>query len=125
MTADALRKITTAALDTLAALLDEGYSDGLTALLRTMARFHRYSFHNLCLITAQCRPQRASPAFRPGARWVASCAGERRASRSSPQSSVTVTGTRPTMTRKRFSVSARRPSLILPQPTANPCPRPL
>src|SRR5580765_3710739 len=54
MTADALKKITTDALDTLAALLDEGHSDRLTALLKTMARFHKYSFHNLCLITAQC-----------------------------------------------------------------------
>ena len=31
-------------LDTLAALLDEGHSDQLTALLKTMARFHKYSF---------------------------------------------------------------------------------
>ena len=54
MTADALKKITTDALDTLAALLDEGHSDQLTALLKTMGRFHKYSFRNLCLITAQC-----------------------------------------------------------------------
>ena len=54
MTADALKKITTDALDTLAALLDEGHSDRLTALLKTMGRFHKYSFHNLCLITTQC-----------------------------------------------------------------------
>jgi hypothetical protein len=39
MTADELKKITTGALDTLAALLDEGHSDQLTALLRAMARF--------------------------------------------------------------------------------------
>ena len=44
MTADALKKITTDALDTLAALLDEGHSDQLTALLKTMARFYRYSW---------------------------------------------------------------------------------
>ena len=43
MTADALKKITTDALDTLAALLDEGHSEHLTALLKTMARFHNYS----------------------------------------------------------------------------------
>ena len=54
MTADALKKITTDALDTLAALLDEGHSDQLTALLKTMARFHKYSFHNICLIASQC-----------------------------------------------------------------------
>ena len=53
MTADALKKITTDALDRLAALLDEGYSDELTALLKTMARFHKYSWHNVCLIASQ------------------------------------------------------------------------
>jgi N-terminal domain of anti-restriction factor ArdC len=53
MTADALKKITTDALDTLAALLDEGHSDQLTALLKTMARFHKYSWHNVSLITTQ------------------------------------------------------------------------
>ena len=54
MTADHLKTLTTDALDRLATLLDEGHSEGLTALLKTMGRFHRYSFHNLCLITAQC-----------------------------------------------------------------------
>src|SRR6202040_3325685 len=54
MTADALKKITTDALDALAALLDEGRSDQLTALLKTMARFHKYSWHNVCLIASQC-----------------------------------------------------------------------
>ena len=54
MTADALKKITTDALDTLAALLDQGHSDHLTALLKTMGRFHRYSMHNVCLIVSQC-----------------------------------------------------------------------
>ena len=48
MTADELKKITTDALDRLAALLDEGHSDRLTALLKTMARFHKYSWHNVC-----------------------------------------------------------------------------
>ena len=54
MNADQLKTPTTDALDRLATLLDEGHSAGLTALLKTMGRFHRYSFHNLCLITAQC-----------------------------------------------------------------------
>ena len=53
MTADALKKITTDALDTLAALLDEGHSDQLTVLLKTMARFHKYSWHNVSLIANQ------------------------------------------------------------------------
>jgi len=53
MNADHLKKLTTDALDRLGALLDAGQSHELTALLRTMARFHRYSLHNLCLIAAQ------------------------------------------------------------------------
>ena len=44
MTADALKQITTDALDTLARLLDQGHSESLTALLKTMARFHQYSW---------------------------------------------------------------------------------
>ena len=54
MTADALKKITTDALDKLATLLDEGRSDQLTELLKTMARFHKYSWHNVALIASQC-----------------------------------------------------------------------
>ena len=42
MNADQLKTLTTDALDKLAALLDEGHSDRLTALLKTMGRFHRY-----------------------------------------------------------------------------------
>jgi hypothetical protein len=53
MNADQLKKLTTDALDRLGALLDAGQSDELTALLKTMARFHRYSLHNQCLIAAQ------------------------------------------------------------------------
>jgi antirestriction protein ArdC len=53
MNADQLKKLTTDALDRLGALLDAGQSDQLTALLKTMARFHRYSLNNVCLISAQ------------------------------------------------------------------------
>jgi antirestriction protein ArdC len=53
MTADALKQITTDALDTLAHLLDQGHSEQLTALLKTMSRFHQYSWHNICLIASQ------------------------------------------------------------------------
>lgn len=41
MNADAVKTLTTDALNRLAALLDAGYSDRLTALLKTMARFHK------------------------------------------------------------------------------------
>ncbi len=54
MTADELKKLTTNALDKLGAALDAGHSDNLTALLKTMGRFHRYSMHNVCLIVSQC-----------------------------------------------------------------------
>lgn len=53
MNADALKKLTTDSLNQLASMLDEGRSERLTSLLTTMARFHRYSLHNVCLIVAQ------------------------------------------------------------------------
>ncbi|HEX5370480.1 MAG TPA: ArdC family protein [Dehalococcoidia bacterium] len=53
MTADDLKTLTTDALDRLAALLDAGHSDELAAFLKAMARFHRYSFNNVCLIASQ------------------------------------------------------------------------
>ena len=54
MKADELKTITTDALDQLAALLDAGHSDRLTALFKAMSRFHKYSWHNVCLIASQC-----------------------------------------------------------------------
>ena len=53
MNTDDLKKLTTDSLNRLATLLDAGQSDGLAAFLKTMARFHRYSFHNVCLIASQ------------------------------------------------------------------------
>jgi hypothetical protein len=53
MKADELKTITTDALNKLAALLDAGHSDQLTALFKTMSRFHKYSWHNVCLIASQ------------------------------------------------------------------------
>ena len=53
MNADDLKKLTTDAIDRLAKLLDEGRSDQLQAYLKAIARFHRYSVHNVCLIVAQ------------------------------------------------------------------------
>ena len=43
MNADDLKKLTTESLNELAALLEQGHSERLTSLLKTMARFHRYS----------------------------------------------------------------------------------
>lgn len=53
MNTDDLKKLTTDSLDRLAALLDAGHSDQLAAFLKAMACFHRYSFHNVCLIASQ------------------------------------------------------------------------
>jgi hypothetical protein len=53
MNADDLKKLTTESLKELADLLEQGHSERLTLLLKTMARFHRYSLHNICLIVAQ------------------------------------------------------------------------
>jgi hypothetical protein len=53
MTGDELKNITTSALDRLALALDQGRSESLTSLLRTLGRFHTYSFHNVCLIVSQ------------------------------------------------------------------------
>jgi antirestriction protein ArdC len=53
MNADQLKNFTTDAIDRLGALLDAGKSDQLIALLRAMARFHKYSWHNTFLIAAQ------------------------------------------------------------------------
>ena len=74
MTADALKKITTDALDKLAGLLDEGHSDQLTALLKTMARFPKYSWHNVALIATQCPTATRVAGFhtwRTNADWAA------------------------------------------------------
>jgi len=53
MNADQLKTLTTDAIDRLGTLLDAGHSEQLTAMLRTMACFHRYSVHNVCLIASQ------------------------------------------------------------------------
>lgn len=53
MNADELKKLTTESLDHLSAALAQGHSERLSALLKTMAQFHRYSFHNVCLIARQ------------------------------------------------------------------------
>jgi antirestriction protein ArdC len=53
MNADDLKKLTTESLKELAALLEQGRSERLITLLKTMGRFHRYSLHNVFLIVAQ------------------------------------------------------------------------
>ncbi len=53
MNADDLKKLSTDAVERLAALLDAGHSEQLAAFLKAMGRFHRYSVHNVSLIAAQ------------------------------------------------------------------------
>ena len=48
-----VRETADKALDALAEALGQGRSEALTAHLATMARFHRYSFHNVLLIAMQ------------------------------------------------------------------------
>src|SRR5476649_2588225 len=122
MTADALKKITTDALDTLAALLDEGHSDQLTALLKTMARFHKYSFHNICLISSQCPTATRVAGFqtwRTMGRFVRR--GEKGIAILAP-----IVGRRETesaRTRELSWASARRTYSMSSRPTASPCRR--
>jgi hypothetical protein len=80
MNADDLKKLTTESLNELATLLEQGHSERLTSMLKMMARFHRYSLHNVCLIVSQ-RPQAAWLASTPGARPAGMCARVREASR--------------------------------------------
>src|SRR5258707_11173587 len=106
MNADDLKKLTTESLKQLASMLDEGRSERLTSLLTTMARFHRYSLHNICLIVAQ-RPTATRVAgfhtWRTVGRFVRK--GER-ASRSWRPSSPVVVKMRTQTSRGPSSVSA-------------------
>ncbi len=52
--AERARQLTQAALEDLEAALKAGKSEQLTAYMRAMAAFHRYSFSNLMLILSQC-----------------------------------------------------------------------
>jgi len=53
MKADEAKKLTEDAFGELAAALEGGHSEKLTAFLSTMARFHHYSFGNVLLIAFQ------------------------------------------------------------------------
>src|SRR5712691_4026067 len=73
MNADELKKLTTESLDHLSAALAEGHSERLSALLKTMAQFHRYSFHNVCrLCRARHNKHHADSRIMPTLRWAVS-----------------------------------------------------
>ncbi len=73
MKAEDARRMTDAALDSLARSLEQGKSEALTRYLTTMARFHRYSFGNIMLIVTQ-RPDATQVAgfhtWKQCNRWV-------------------------------------------------------
>ena len=125
MNADDLKKLTTESLKELAALLEQGRSERLIALLKTMGRFHRYSLHNVCLIVAQ-RPSATRVAgFHTWRSVGPSFAKARRASRSSRRSLDARKRTQRTAIRRPSSVFARRTSstsstahISFPIPTA-------
>ncbi len=52
--ADQAKQLAAQALNKLQAALDAGRSDTLATFLRTVARFHEYSFRNIMLILSQC-----------------------------------------------------------------------
>ena len=53
MKVEEIKQITAKAFDELVASLESGHSETLTAYLKTMSKFSRYSLHNLLLIAAQ------------------------------------------------------------------------
>ena len=61
MKSEQIKEITERAAEQLIAALQAGHSEALTAYLKAIARFHRYSLHNVLLIASQ----------RPNASYVA------------------------------------------------------
>ncbi len=53
MKSEQIKEITEKATDQLVAALDQGRSETLTAYLKAIGRFHRYSLHNVMLIALQ------------------------------------------------------------------------
>jgi antirestriction protein ArdC len=53
MKSEQIKEITEKATEQLVASLNAGRSEGLTSYLRTIARFHRYSLHNVLLVALQ------------------------------------------------------------------------
>jgi hypothetical protein len=53
MKAEQIKEITNRATEQLVAALQSGHSQALTAYLKAIGRFHRYSLHNVLLIALQ------------------------------------------------------------------------
>jgi N-terminal domain of anti-restriction factor ArdC len=53
MKAEQIKEITERATEQLVAALEAGHSETLTAYLKAIGRFHRYSLHNVLLIASQ------------------------------------------------------------------------
>ena len=53
MKVEQAKQITSKAIEQLSQALEAGHSEGLREYLAAMARFHRYSLHNVMLIASQ------------------------------------------------------------------------
>jgi N-terminal domain of anti-restriction factor ArdC len=53
MKSEQIKEITERATEQLVAALNAGHSEALTAYLKAIGRFHRYSLHNVMLIASQ------------------------------------------------------------------------
>ena len=53
MKSEQIKEITERATEQLTAALNAGHSEALTSYLKAIARFHRYSLHNVMLIASQ------------------------------------------------------------------------
>jgi hypothetical protein len=53
MKSEQIKEITERATEQLSAALNAGHSEALTSYLKAIARFHRYSLHNVMLIASQ------------------------------------------------------------------------
>jgi antirestriction protein ArdC len=53
MKSEQIKEITERATEQLTTALNAGHSEALTNYLKTIGRFHRYSFHNVMLIASQ------------------------------------------------------------------------
>src|SRR5215475_10900822 len=53
MKSEQIKEITEKATEQLVAALQQGHSEALTAYLKAIGRFHRYSLHNVLLIAMQ------------------------------------------------------------------------
>ena len=72
MKVEQAKQIASNAIEQLRQALEAGHSERLKEYLAAIARFRRYSWHNVMLIASQKPKPRTSPAFTLGTSWAAS-----------------------------------------------------